>query len=1349
MAYTFRTSDLPKLDIDTDKGTDFLAWHQQWLAYRSLSGLSNESAAKQVQALKLCFSRETLTVVDNLGLNDAQKKDQAQTIAALKQHIEGQINETIERRNLRQRHQLAGESVDDFLVSLRDLAKTCNFCNNDCLKRAIRDQIIEGLQDGDTIQELLRAKDLTLDQAISKCRGMEAAKKSRSEIQGTADVCVAQTQRQTTTPATTCYWCGKNQHEGGRKNCPAKGQTCRSCGKLGHFSTVCRRPHPSGKQPAFTPKANALRTSEHGELPIMQLSNTNAGSVTPAPTVQMKVTTCHGQTYTNVLPDSGADICAAGPDLVQALNEDMDNLADSNVTPKAVNGSLLHPAGKLPGVQFQVNGKVTQVDVHIYQSVSGTIISWATAQKLGILPKCYPNPMPSVQTMGTTDPEAHELPTAEQIMSEFPSVFDGQIRTMPGEKFHISLTDDAQPFCVYTPRTIPLAYRGKLKDEIDLLVEQGIIAPVTEPTDWCAPIVVAPKKNSDKIRMCVDLSKLNKYVRRERYPSITPAEAVADIAQTQAKVFTVLDALKGYHQCPLDEESQKLTTFITPFGRFKYMRAPYGISSISEHYNRRMDAALVDMKNFRKIVDDVIIFDNNRHEHIEHVRKLLYCCQEKGISLNREKFKFCQSKVPFAGFILTSDGYTISDEITDAISCFPTPSSRTDLRSFFGLVNQLAASTNSIAEALAPLRPLLSSRNDFLWIPAHDQAFQHAKALLVTAPTLAYFDPKKETHLYTDASTLGVGFVLMQKQQGTDGEWKTVQAGSRFLTDTESRYAVIELECLAIAWAVKKCHIFLSGRDHFTVVTDHNPLVPILNSHRLDEIENPRLQRLRTRLMAYNFTARWVKGAQNYAADALSRHPCHKPGTGDDLAEHDPHSGEAPSLSQIRASNDDPWESENLHLQELRRHANEDPEYQCLKEVIQTGFPNEKNLLSQPMTKFWAMKDHLSIDDDLVVYGCRLFIPTNLRATMLSRLHEAHQGIARSQARARLTIYWPNIDQDIKNFVDGCRHCQDRLPSNAKEPLIMKPTPDRPFQQLAVDFASYGGQQFLIIVDCKTDWPDVIEMKKNTTTPKLIDALRDQFCRTAIPDILWSDEGPQFTSAKLAHFLKDWGVSHKTSSPRYPQSNGKAEATVKSMKKLISAAWTGRSVNWDRLSRSLLQYRNTPSRKDGLSPAQKLLGQPVQDHLPAHRRSFAPEWQQSSSDADQRATSTEQRGQLYYDQHTKELTTLQIGNHVAIQNPTSKMWDIYGTIVALGPHRRYFVKTQSGRVLVRNRRFLRKRNPISVSGGSAQLPPTTPHVVQEPRRSTRTKKIPPYLHSDPMWLSSSSVTPTEELGGEV
>ena len=155
-------------------------------------------------------------------------------------------------------------------------------------------------------------------------------------------------------------------------------------------------------------------------------------------------------------------------------------------------------------------------------------------------------------------------------------------------------------------------------------------------------------------------------------------------------------------------------------------------------------------------------------------------------------------------------------------------------------------------------------------------------------------------------------------------------------------------------------------------------------------------------------------------------------------------------------------------------------------------------------------------------------------------------------------------------------------------------------------------------------------------------------------------------------------------------------AAVKSMKKLISTAWQGKSVNWEKVSRSLLQYRNTPCRKDGLSPAQKLFGHPVQDSLPAHRRSLAPEWQKSLEEADKDASASRHMAEQAYNQHTRELPDIKLGSHVAIQNPRSKLWDIYGVVTALASHRRYIVKATSGRVFVRNRRFLRKLIPVSI-----------------------------------------------------
>ena len=147
---------------------------------------------------------------------------------------------------------------------------------------------------------------------------------------------------------------------------------------------------------------------------------------------------------------------------------------------------------------------------------------------------------------------------------------------------------------------------------------------------------MTPKKNSEKIRLCVDLSRLNRYVKRERYQSAAPAQAVADIAAENAKIFTKLDALKGYHQCPLDEASQLLTTFITPFGRFKFLRAPYGISSISEYYNRRMDEVFSGLSGYRCIVDNVVIYDSDKEKHESHVRQFLQRCADRKITLNRD-----------------------------------------------------------------------------------------------------------------------------------------------------------------------------------------------------------------------------------------------------------------------------------------------------------------------------------------------------------------------------------------------------------------------------------------------------------------------------------------------------------------------------------------------------------------------------------------------------------------------------------------------------------------------------------------------------------------------------------------
>jgi len=229
---------------------------------------------------------------------------------------------------------------------------------------------------------------------------------------------------------------------------------------------------------------------------------------------------------------------------------DIDNILPSHIAPKTVNGLSMTPLGKVP-IAISLGQARYGDDLHIYLGIAGALLSWKVARDLGIWPPHYPQPIPQTnQSYSQVCTAEVNHSTTQDLVDQYPTVFDGQIRVMEGESFHITLLDNAVPFCVKSSHSIPFTHRDKLKAELDLLQEQGIIAPVTEVTEWCAPIMVTPKKGTDHIRMCVDLSLLNCYVQRECYQSPTPAEAVANIASSEAKHFTIIGAAKDTISAP-------------------------------------------------------------------------------------------------------------------------------------------------------------------------------------------------------------------------------------------------------------------------------------------------------------------------------------------------------------------------------------------------------------------------------------------------------------------------------------------------------------------------------------------------------------------------------------------------------------------------------------------------------------------------------------------------------------------------------------------------------------------------------------------------------------------------------
>ena len=225
-----------------------------------------------------------------------------------------------------------------------------------------------------------------------------------------------------------------------------------------------------------------------------------------------------------------------------------------------------------------------------------------------------------------------------------------------------------------------------MKAQLDSMVAQGVIAPAgDDPSPRCHPMVVVVKANGG-VRITTDLSKLNSQVSRPTYSSLTLFAATRRVSP-QAQYFTTIDALFGYWQIPLAEEDQPLTTFITPYARFRYLRGPMGFAATGDAFCRRGDLALQEVLQCVKQVDDIFLYDEDYMTHLCRVNQFLARYRAHGIILNAEKFVLAAPKVRFCGYQLFSDGITAGPEKIWAIMDFVKPANLTDLRSFMGLVN--------------------------------------------------------------------------------------------------------------------------------------------------------------------------------------------------------------------------------------------------------------------------------------------------------------------------------------------------------------------------------------------------------------------------------------------------------------------------------------------------------------------------------------------------------------------------------------------------------------------------------------------------------------------------------------
>ena len=1338
--------------------------------FMKLTQFTNEQIVIQ---MRLNMDADLKRAVDTNCGDSWNGKSVEEALISIKEIIKKTSNSAVHRKMFDGMSQKSSESVREFITRLKACAIDCEYTcpfdeNHDLTDYHIVNRIRCGITDKQLQQELLQKADTvkSLTEMLAYCENFESAKqdrdKLRNETQAVSGISSIETsgltsedivaaisnyRRSKKDSSSKCYYCGFERHD--KSKCPAQGKICTKCNKLNHFSNVCKsKSKPTAKDKQTTGSAAVIICT----IQSIEASSLKSAGKLPTLSVSSAKSKEDKGIEMEAVADTGAQACVAGREHMRKLNLSIADLSKPSLELRHVGGDKLNVLGSKI-VNMELNGENIDVEVYFIKGITSMYLSIEACKKMHIIPQNFPftnikqsnceTPLPSaqnddeeVEVSGAQCEKAGKFPSRPKALP-FPPTKENvsklkewllqtfadttfntkadQLPVMAGKPHKIHLKPDAIPYAAHTPIPIPLHWKDEVKAQLDRDEDMGIIqkVPVGEANEWCMRMITVPKADGSP-RRTIDFQAINKSCLRETHYTPTPFSVVSSIPNKMYK--SVLDAFNGYHQVKLDEDSVKLTNFITEFGRYQYLRAPQGHIASGDGYVRRFDDIISNVERKKKIVDDVLLYDASIEESFYHALDFLLLCGQNGVTINPEKLQFCEEEVEFVGYNVGWDGYRPSDNMISAIKNFPMPAepSLTDIRAWFGLVNQIAPFLASSA-LMEPFRELLkptrSIGKQVFWDEELQTIFKETQSKLceLISTGLAYYEIKRKTIVISDWSQAGIGFVIMQKhckcKDIGDSSlccvkgWKPVLCHSRHLTEKEMRFRPIEGEALAVDWALKKGRLFLQGNDNFDIIVDHKPLLKIFGDKPLHEIENPILQNFKERSLTYTFKMRYIKGIKNHA-NTLSRYPVSEPDKEDiDRTER----CNAVMIAAINKST----EIVAITMEKIKEAAQSDSQYkQLYKTILHSSFLAEKSDELPVLKEFHSVRDRLSIVNGAIMYGfegnkLRVLVPKSLRKQVIENMHAANQGSTSMLARARQSVYWPGMDRDINSHCESCLQCREMAPSKPKEPLITSDIPEYPFQHVVSDMFEIDQQSYLAYVDRLTAFAELAYFPGSTASTTIINVLREFFHRWGVPEEISIDGATNYTSKEITDWLEKWGVHIRLSSAYYPQSNGRAEAGVKSLKRLLEGNLGPRgSINTDKIAQALMQYRNTPLRDVNESPAQLALGRSIRDTIPLPRERYciSSEWARNLHEREAAMKSRNEITKLKYDQNAHCLSELKVSDHVLCQNVRTKKWDRRGVIVEVKTKRQYLIRMcGSGRIALRNRRHLQKVSPKVLS----------------------------------------------------
>ena len=1367
------------LSLEGNVASNWKDFKRAWRMYSVASELTKKDEKIQIATFLHVAGIPAQKVHETFTFTNDEKDKIEPLISKFEAYCEPKKNTTVCRYLLNSRLQHESESFTDFLTALRTLLKDCelpadlaNEFLRDRIVCGVRDQKVrERLLRADTLTleraiDICKAAELSAEQIKSLTSSDSPAAVNAVQKHGNNA-----RKGKEYPPCPCCPY----SHDFGK--CPARGKTCAKCHKSNHFAAKCKS-QPAATGGGTTPQApqtTNFRGASRGRQShrAVQLIHEHEAAdpiqevdyefiIDEIRTVK-SIHTCLANDWTETCTiggvpvkfklDTGSQVNILPEKIFCVLPEEVRRRCQpSCVTLKSYSNHLMNPIGQFTMFIKPLTTKAQQQISSneriplTFQVVKGEVVPILgkdSCEKMGLLKRVHQvslengydcndakqTPPPSANSTPTptntqpiapnpglpkeTDPaksQRQPSATAMKLVHENQDLFEG-LGCLKNREYNIEI-DPSVPPVQLPPRQVPYKIADQTKAELDRMMKLGVIEPVHEPTPWVNQMTTVLKK-SGQVRVCLDPRELNKAIRRHHYPTTTLEQVAARMPN--AKVFSKFDATSGYWQLKLTKESSLLTTFNTPWGRFKFNRLPFGISSAGEIWQRAMVEEFGDLEGLEIIVDDMLLTGDDDEQHDARLAPFLSRVRDSGLKFNKPKCEISKDKVEYSGHMLTKEGLKASPDRIKALTEMPKPKNKSELETFMGIMVYLAKFVPNLSKHTAPLRALLAKGVAWCWESQHDVAFDTLIRIATTTPTLKFYDVRKPITLSTDASNQGFGAMISQESQ-------PVAYASRRLLSAENNYATIEKEMSAIHFGCTRFHDYIFGAKT-RVETDHKPLVGIFQKplHKL----SPRLQRMRMSLLRYDLEVVYVPGKNMLIPDALSRATTLPP------TEHDV-LDEAHVMSLVYQ-----MPVTDAKFDQIREATAKDPALNAVRHLLKSAWPDRKNRVPMEARPFHQFRDEITEVDGILFRSQQIIIPASMRREMLDKLHESHQGIVKSKQRARSVMFWPGINGQIEDTCAKCSTCMEYRNKRAPEPLMPHEIPNSPWIKVGTDLFQIGSDDYLVLIDYYSKFPEVVKLPCKTAH-SVVSALKSVFARSGIPYLVVSDNGPCFNSEEYRQFSKEWGFRIIAVSPGHSQSNGQVENAVKSVKRLMKKA---QQSNRDPLN-ALLEFRNTPlDGTCGYSPSQLLHSRLLRSKLPTADGLLKPHVVPPLLD---KLKDRQMKQKYYHDKRCKPISQPSVGQAVRFRN--RNRWE-YGVITEQLPQpRSVLVESQSGRNFHRNRRHMYPTKeyppnlPISEDPNDIEVPETPNELAVLPPTPPRDTR--PIVTSPPQTRPGSTNAPS-------